>query len=126
MNMKMRIAITVFGLLSLSSIPAAADTTKDCRIGSYRLSSGRTVDIAASDGDTLRWLTFSGERGQLHPQKDGRWASTYGWTDRPDGKTVSFSSCDKGEIVFEKESGKRIDFDVRETRFESNGVTLVG
>ena len=76
---------------SASASPAVDDTTKDCHIGSYRLDDGRAVDIAPSDGDTLRWRTFSGETGQLHPEKCGTWASTYGWTDRPDGKNVSFS-----------------------------------
>ncbi len=119
-------AIALFGFSVLSAIPAAADPTNDCHIGSYRLSDGRAVDIAPSDGDTFRWRTFTGETGQLHPQKDGTWASTYGWTNRADGKTVAFSSCDKGEITFGNETGKRIDFDVRNTTFNSDGVKLVG
>jgi len=94
---------------SASASPAVDDTTKDCHIGSYRLDDGRAVDIAPSDGDTLRWRTFSGETGQLHPEKGGTWASTYGWTDRPDGKNVSFSSCAEGGITFEKEPGRRPD-----------------
>src|SRR5260370_2238246 len=55
-----------------------------------------------------RWLIFTGERGQLQPQKDGTWASTYGWTGRPDGRTVSFSDCAGGEIIFGEEPGRRI------------------
>ena len=47
-------AMALFGLSVLSAVPAAADTTKDCHIGSYRLSDGRAVDIAPSDLDTLR------------------------------------------------------------------------
>ncbi len=108
------------------AILARADSTKDCHIGSYRLADGRTVDIAVSDDNTLRWLTFTGERGLLHPQGDHTWSSTFGWTDRPDGKTASFSDCGKGEILFDNESGKRIDFDVSDATFESNGVKLVG
>ena len=114
------------GLALLFSSVAEADTTKNCHVGSYRLSDGRIVDIATSDDDTLRWLTFTGERGQLHPQKNGTWASTYGWTSRPDGKTVSFSDCSKGEIHFGREPGSRIAFDVSNTTFESNSVKLVG
>jgi len=106
--------------------PASTDSTKNCHIGSYRLSDGKAVDIAPSDDDTLRWRMFTGETGQLYPQKDGTWTSTYGWTDRPDGKTVSFSDCEKGEITFAKEPGRRIAFDVTNTTFESNGVKLVG
>jgi pimeloyl-ACP methyl ester carboxylesterase len=119
-------AIAILGALLLFSVPVAADTTKDCHVGAYRLSDGSVVDIAPYDDDTLRWLTFTGERGQLHPEKNGIWTSTYGWTDRPDGKIVSFSDCDKGEITFGKEVGRRIAFDVSNTTFESDGVKLVG
>lgn len=119
-------AVGLYGLLLSFSSLAGADVKKDCRIGSYRLSDGRTLDVAPSDGNTLRWRTFSGEVGQLHPQANGTWNSTYGWTDRPDGKTVSFSGCDKGEIVFGNERGSRIAFDVGDTVFESHGVKLVG
>jgi uncharacterized protein len=124
--MKIPAATVFFGLLLSFSALAAADVKSDCHVGSYRLGDGRTVDIAQSDNNELRWQTFAGERGQLHPQADGTWTSTYGWTDRPDGKTVSFSACDKGELTFENETGRRIAFDVRDTVFESNGVKLVG
>jgi pimeloyl-ACP methyl ester carboxylesterase len=126
MRMKIAAAIGFFGLLPSFSALAATDVKKDCHIGAYRLSDGKTVDIAQSDGNTLRWMTFTGERGQLHPQANGTWTSTYGWTDRPDGKTVSFSDCAKGGMMFESQPGSRIDFDVQETTFESNGVKLVG
>jgi uncharacterized protein len=113
-------------LLSLAVVPGSADTIKDCHIGTYRLSDGGTVDIAPSDGDTLRWLMFSGERGQLHPQANHTWTSTYGWTDRPDGKIVSFSDCGVGKILLGKEPGERIDFDVSDVTFETNGAKLAG
>jgi uncharacterized protein len=121
--MKPRIAaaLLVIGLFTTS---AMADAAKDCHIGSYRLADGRAVDIAPSEGDTLRWRLFTGETGQLHKQKDGSWKSTYGWTGRPDGMTVSFSDCD--DISFGKLPGKRIAFDVNNTAFESSGVKLVG
>ena len=124
--MRMPAAVALFGLLLLSSALAEADINKDCHIGSYRLSDGRVIDIAPSDDNTLRWRMFTGETGQLHPQANGTWTSTYGWTDRPDGKIVSFSDCDKGAIHLGKEQGRRIDFDARATVFESNGVKLVG
>jgi dienelactone hydrolase len=119
-------AIALFGFSIVSAVPAAADTTNDCHIGSYSLSDGRAIDIAPSDGDTLRWRMFTGETGQLHSQKDGTWASTYGWTNRADAETVSFSGCDKGEISFGNAKGKRIDFDVTNAAFEVNGVKLLG
>ena len=124
--MKIPAAIALLGILLSFSALAGADVKRDCHIGSYRLSDGRVLDIAPSEGNTLRWMTFTGERGQLHPQANGTWTSTYGWTDRPDGKTVSFSDCDQGEMMFENEPGRRIAFDVRDTSFESNGVKLVG
>src|SRR5580658_1500303 len=124
--MKIPAAFAFFGLLLSFSVLAGADIQKDCHIGAYRLGDGRTVDVAPSDGNTLRWMTFTGERGQLHPQANGTWTSTYGWTDRPDGKTISFSDCDKGELMFGNDPGGRIALDVRATVFESNGVKLVG
>ena len=126
MRLKIPATIAFLGLLLSFSALAGADIKRDCHIGAYRLGDGRTVDVAPSDGNTLRWMTFTGERGQLHPQANGTWTSTYGWTDRPDGKTVSFSDCDKGEMMFGNEPGGRIAFDVRDTGFESNGVKLVG
>ncbi|HLY89779.1 MAG TPA: CocE/NonD family hydrolase [Acetobacteraceae bacterium] len=110
----------------LSSVSAFADSTTDCHVGSYRLASGAAVDIAPSEGDTLRWRLFTGETGQLHRQADGTWKSTFGWTDRLDGKTVSFSDCEKGEVTFGADVGHRIAFDTIETTFVSNGVKLVG
>ena len=86
--------------------PAIADSTINCHVGAYRLADGTAVDIAPSEGDTLRWRMFAGETGQLHKQINGTWISTFGWTDRPDGKTVSFSDCDQGKIAFGKESGR--------------------
>jgi hypothetical protein len=124
--MKILAASVFFGLLPSFSVFAGADIKADCHVGSYRLSDGRTLDVAPSDSSSLRWRTFAGETGQLHPQANGAWTSTFGWTDRPDGKIVSFSDCDQGEIIFGNESGKRIAFDVRDTAFESNGVKLVG
>jgi uncharacterized protein len=110
----------------LTSLPAFADSTTNCHVGSYRLDEGQAVDIAPSDGDTLRWRLFTGETGQLHVQPDGSWTSTFGWTDRPDGKTVAFADCDKGEIRFGAQAGHRIAFDLTDTTFVSGGVKLVG
>jgi uncharacterized protein len=117
-------AVSAIALLHASF--AQADATTDCHVGAYRLADGSTIDVAPSAGDTLRWRRFTGEVGQLHPNKDGTWTSTYGWTDRPDGKAISFSDCAGGEIVFGAEHGKRIPFDVTDTAFESHGVKLVG
>jgi dienelactone hydrolase len=114
--------VFAFPLLRLE----AAEVAKSCPVGVYRFKDGRTVDVASSDDNTLRWLMFTGERGQLHPNPDGSWTSTYGWTTRSDGKKVSFSQCGAGEISFDHERGTRIDFDVHDSTFESDGVRLVG
>lgn len=120
------IALALSALPLLLSSPARADAVKNCHIGEYLLSDGRTVDIATSEGNTLRWRTFEGETGQLHQNDGDSWTSTLGWSGKPDGKTVSFSDCSNGGIVFDKQSGKRIAFDVSETTFESNGTKLSG
>jgi dienelactone hydrolase len=116
----------IFGATLLAAAPAFADSTTDCHVGSYRLADGRALDIAPSDGDTLRWRLFTGETGQLHKQADGAWTSTLGWTGRPDGASVSFSDCATGDIKFGADAGHRLAFDVTDTTFVSGGVKLVG
>ena len=124
--MRSLVAPALCGLSLMFAVPAFADATKDCHIGSYRLSDGSAVDIAPADGDNLRWRLWSGETGLLRKQADGSWTSTFGWTDRPDGKAVSFSDCARGDIRFDKNSGHKIAFDVTDTAFDSNGVKLAG
>lgn len=103
-----------------------AGDTLDCHIGSYQLPDGTLVDIAPSEGDTLRWRQFDGMTGALHKTGNGVWKSTYGWTDRADGITVSFSACGAGLISFGGISGRRIAFDRREATFKSHGTVLTG
>src|SRR5580700_9268498 len=124
--LRQRVLFALYGLSLLASVAAQADAAKNCHVGSYRLSDGQAIDIAPSYGETLRWRAFTGETGALHQNKDGSWTSTFGWTDKPDGKSVAFPACSKGEITFDKETAKRIAFDVRETTFESGGTKLVG
>ncbi len=114
--------------LALLFAPAvwAADTVGDCHIGAYRLAGGDVVDIAPSDGDALRWRTFDGRTGALHPQAGGGWTSTLGWTGRPDGTRVTLSPCPGGAISFNGVAGARLAFDVTQTRFAAAGVTLAG
>jgi pimeloyl-ACP methyl ester carboxylesterase len=57
---------------------------------------------------------------------DGIWKSTYGWTDRADGITVSFSACPGSQITFGGVPGERIAFDVQEATFRSHGTVLAG
>ncbi len=122
--MKMLLVAT----LAAATLSAAAwsQNTKDCHLGSYRLSDGQTLDIAPSSGDTLRWRLFDGETGQLHPQRDGSWTGTKGWSDAPDTRSILFSPCSDGRVHFDRESGRRIAFDVQASIFESHGIKLAG
>src|SRR5690349_1747214 len=109
-------ALLVWLALGVASAHAAQakDTIGDCRVGSYQLSDGSDVDIGPTDGPQLRWRRKDGTTGALTETADGRWTSTLGWTERPDGKQVSFSDCSKGDIRFDGSEGKRIAFDVTE------------
>src|SRR5579864_4678443 len=116
-------ATCAIALLPLGSHASSVD---DCHVGAYRLADSSIVDIGPSEGDLLRWRKFDGTTGALHKSEDGGWTSTYGWTDRPDGKRVSFSGCEAGEIRFGTLSGRRIAFDVTDTTFHGRDVDLAG
>jgi pimeloyl-ACP methyl ester carboxylesterase len=103
----------------------ATDRIHHCGIGTYRLVSGGDVDVGPADASHLRWRRKDGTSGKLARAANGGWTSTFGWTDRPDGKRVSFR-CAKRTIDFDGVPGRRIAFDVTETRFQGAGVTLAG
>jgi hypothetical protein len=117
---------------TLLPVWSRASSVDDCHVGAYRLADASIVDIAPSEGDTLRWRRFDGTTGSLREDQDGHqgqdnsWTSTFGWTGRPDGKVVRFSACDKGEIHFDGQAGRRIEFDVTETTFHGRDVDLAG
>jgi uncharacterized protein len=127
---KIRCAVPFLAVAAVTSllptVAIAADTAGDCRIGAYRLTDGSVVDIGASDDDALRWRRFDGTTGALHKGADRRWSSTLGFSDKADGKTVTFSDCEKGEISFDSINGHRIAFDVIDTEFNASGVKLAG
>jgi pimeloyl-ACP methyl ester carboxylesterase len=128
---RLRIHPASFGLivcgLSAACIGAAiageSETARPdaCQIGTYRFPDGEIVDIARSEGETLRWRKFDGTTGVLHKKQGGSWTSTLGWTDRPDGHTASFTRCAKGEIEFDGKIAHRIPFDMTDTVFEGRG-----
>jgi hypothetical protein len=120
------IAVAALCALLTATSTVHARNSEDCHVGSYRLTDGRVVDISPDDGATLQWQQFDGATGVLHKKANGAWKSTYGWTDREDGKTVRFSPCHAGRIDFAGVSGRRIAFDVRNTAFTSHGTRLVG
>jgi pimeloyl-ACP methyl ester carboxylesterase len=122
--------VSIMGLLLLvlacQGTAQAADRVGDCRIGSYQLRVGGNVDIGPTDGDHLRWRRQDGTTGVLTQAADGSWSSTRGWTERLDGKRVTFSDCSAGRITFDGTSGQRIAFRVTDTTFQGAGVRLAG
>ncbi|MFZ0869736.1 MAG: alpha/beta hydrolase [Rhodanobacter sp.] len=119
------------GLLLLAFAGTVAAETKgdrhgDCRIGIYQLRDGSDVDIGLTDGDHMRWRRKDGTTGVLTETSNDQWTSTLGWTDRSDGKHVSFSECSTGQIVFDGVPGRRIALDVTDTVFQGAGVHLAG
>ncbi|WP_129790743.1 S9 family peptidase [Sphingosinicella sp. CPCC 101087] len=117
-------------MLPLAMALAAAAPPQDpppehCAIGAYSLPDGSFVDVAPADGAALRWRRPDGTTGALAATPGGGWASTLGWTGRPDGVQVSFD-CARDTIVFDGRRGERMKFDVAETRFEVDGAVLAG
>lgn len=114
-------------LLAAAVAPAAPAV--DCHIGAYRLSDGSVIDLGPADGG-LRYRQFDGATGVVRAGGDGAWTSTLGWTDRPDGKRFVVGACGTGELRVDQgavaRTGKRIEFDVTETRFKARDVELAG
>lgn len=110
-------------LAALLAVSAPAD---DCHVGAWRLADGSTLDIAPSEGDALRWRRIDGSTGKLVRGANDIWTSTFGWTDRPDGKDVRFD-CAKGSLTFGGKAAQRMPLDVKDTTFTGDGGTkLVG
>jgi uncharacterized protein len=118
-----RATVCIF-LLAVSA--ACAGESLDCHIGSYQLNDGSLVDVAPSDKGALRWRRLDGTTGALHPAPGGVWTSTYGWSDRADGKTISFSDCNAGKIDFDGTPGQLIALDVTDSTFDRHGTALAG
>jgi uncharacterized protein len=105
---------------------AYAAPVGDCHAGTYQLTNSSVVYLASSAGDAFFWLKFDGTAGVLHKTQEGGWSGTFGWTGRPDGKAASFPPCAAGKIEFNGLTGRRVDFDVTDTRFHSRDVDLAG
>jgi pimeloyl-ACP methyl ester carboxylesterase len=117
--------LAIAAIMAFCTAAPAHAWSFDCPIGTYRLADESAVDIGVGDGGHLRWRRDDGTSGELTSAGPNRWTSTLGWTGRSDGKSLSFN-CSRGTIDFAGTPGKRILFDVTETRFEGAGVTLVG
>lgn len=114
--------------LAVSTAPATAapeSPSGACQVGIYQLADGSKLDIGMSDGNTLRWREEDGTAGLLTPDGKQGWTSTLGWTERPDGKRVSFD-CAKDTVSFAGVSGKRIPLQVTDVTFQGAGVPLAG
>lgn len=109
------------GLLCLAS--AAQAVEPPCPIGAYRLADRSTLDIAPSEGKTLRWRHQDGRSGALTEGPDGRWTSTLGWTGRPDGHVLRFPACGQGRLEFDGQAATRIELPSQDSRFEGDGGT---
>src|SRR3546814_9925006 len=111
----------------LAGAPAFASDDARCHVGAYRLDDGAIVAISpVSEPAQRRWRRVDGHTGRLTRAADGAWTSTLGWTDRSDGVEVGFGDCDERRITFEGHGGKQVAFDVTDTTFEGQGVTLRG
>ena len=64
--------------------------------------------------------------GALQKVQDETWQSTLGWTNRPDGKTLTFTDCEAGRIRFDEKAGERIAFDATDVTFRGRDVDLAG
>ena len=104
---------------------AAAATTVPCAVGLYALDDGSTVDIAPAADDQLRWRRQDGTSGAFALAGAQAGASRLGWTPRPDGHHVAWD-CGGGTIRFDEHAGRRVPLVVRDVRFRSDGVELVG
>jgi pimeloyl-ACP methyl ester carboxylesterase len=121
-----RLSVFMIAAFAAGAAHASDASVANCHVGAYRLADGSVVDVGPSDDAHLRWRREDGTTGLLTSHADGTWTSTLGWTDRPDGITVTFSDCAKGRIDFNGVRGDRIAFDVTDTRFRGAGVTLAG
>jgi pimeloyl-ACP methyl ester carboxylesterase len=119
-------AALVMALSGANSVEAAESAATPCEVGSYAMADGTRLDIAASEPGTLRWRRLDGSTGKLTSKGKGRWISTLGWTERPDGHQVTFSDCKRGEIRFDKVAGRREALIQIDTRFQGAGVELAG
>ena len=103
---------------------ASANAAPDCHVGLYAMADGSTLDIALSSEGQLRWRRPDGTSGAFALAGAQAGVSRLGWTDRPDGHVVKPGDCNS--VSFDGAAGKRVPLVVRDVRFQSDGVELVG
>jgi uncharacterized protein len=106
--------------------PSSRALPAPCEVGSYLMADGTWLDIGPDAPGQLRWSRLDGRTGALTSQGNGRWTSTLGWTDRPDGHHLTVSDCKRGEIRFDDVAGRREPLVQVDTRFQGSGVALAG
>ena len=116
---------TVLAAASLLSPFASAASAAPCAAGLYTLDDGSTVDLAPSSDEQLRWRRQDGSSGAFALAGAQAGASRLGWTARPDGHHLTWD-CAGGAIHFDEQAGRRVPLVVRDVRFRSDGIELVG
>lgn len=119
------ITLAVVTAACQSAMPETLTVSDPCPVGTYRLADGSDVDIGTSGEANLRWYRKDGTSGKLI-NAEGRWISILGWTEKPDGKTVTFSPCPDNKIIFAGMTGNRIAFDTTDVTFQGSGASLAG
>lgn len=116
--------LALFALAMPLTSHAATDPV-DCGVGAWRLDDGSTIDVARSQGDSLRWRRPDGTSGAFLATGLAAGVSLLGWTERPDGKQVRID-CAKAAIDFDGVPGHRLSLATTDTRFTSDGTALAG
>ena len=112
------------GTLFVITAARAAEPVPSCHVGLYAFADGSTLDLAPSSGGLLRWRRPDGTSGAFALAGEQAGASRLGWTTRPDGHAVKPVDCDS--LRFDDATARRVPLVVREARFKSDGVELVG
>lgn len=132
---KLRVPVALIALVVAAFFPLcgraqspAAEAVDRCVVGTYLLEDGTDIDIGPGEGEKLRWRRKDGTTGELAREKEGTWASSLGWTGRPDGKRASFADCAASPhaIAFDGVVGRKLELKQIDTRFAGAGVTLSG
>ena len=120
------VAAGVWMLLPHREPDPPPDPRMACHVGAYRLDDGRVVAVSPLSDGGLRWRLLDGRTGKLVQDDAEKWSGTTGWTDRPDPIAVTLGTCSRPAMAFDGHAGRRLEFNVVETRFRGNGETLAG